>query len=220
MLVRFGNLSYSNLFALLPLLACASCSFGPSRLKQPGISASGAGSAAIAAYDKNGDGVISGEELDRAPAIKAGLARLDSNGDKGVSADEIAERINTWKSMQTGITSFGFTVTLDGAPLPGATVTFQPDPSLGDDIKPASSTTNPIGAGGASIAKEDRPRPDSPPGMHLGLYTVKISKTVNGKELVPRKYNEETVLGQEVALDVPEIANNRVTYSLTTKPGK
>lgn len=220
MFVRFGKLSCSKLFVLLSLLACASCSFGPSRVKQPGINPSSAGSAAIAAYDKNGDGMISGEELEHAPAIKAALPRLDTNGDKGVSADEIAARANVWKSMQTGVTSFGFTATLDGSPLTGATVTFHPDPCLGDEIKPASCTTNAIGGGGATIAKEDRPRPDSPPGMHLGFYTVKISKIVNGKELIPRKYNEETTLGQDVALDVPEIANNRVIYALTTKPGK
>ena len=122
--------------------------------------------------------------------------------------------------MGTGVLSFGFNVTLDGSPLPGATVTFQPDPCLGDEIKPATTTTNAFGGGGATIAKEDRPDPTSPAGMHLGLYTVKVSKLVNGKELIPRKYNEETILGQEVSADVPEIANNRVVYAVSTKSGK
>ena len=70
---------------------------------------------------------------------------------------------------------------------------------------------------GAAIAKEDRPSPTSPPGMHLGLYQVKISKQVNGKEMVPPMYNQATTLGQEVAADVREILNNNVVYALSTK---
>jgi hypothetical protein len=36
--------------------------------------------------------------------------------------------------------------------------------------------------------------------------------------MIPAKNNEQTILGQEVAADVPEIANNRVVYALTTTP--
>lgn len=217
MFVRFGKLSCSNLMALLPLLLVfASCSFGPSRVKQPGIDPSSAGSAAIQAYDKNGDGTISGDELERAPALKAALPRLDTNGDKGVSSDEIAERVNTWKAMRTGMTSFAFGVTLDGAPVTDAQVTFEPDPILGDDIKPAVSTTNQSGRGRASIPPEPGTKlSDQIPGMQIGLYRVKISKIVNGKETIPAKYNTDTVLGQEVADDVSEIAGNRVLYALS-----
>jgi hypothetical protein len=156
--------------------------------------------------------------LEHAPALKAALPRLDANGDQGVSADEIAARVNAWKAMRTGVMSFGFKVTLNGRPLPGATVTFQPDEILGNDIKPASCTLNSFGGGGATVAKDERATPESPPGMYLGFYKVKVSKIVNGKEMIPAKYNEQTILGQEVAADVPEIANNRVVYALTTTP--
>jgi hypothetical protein len=75
-----------------------------------------------------------------------------------------------------------------------------------------------FGSGGPSIPKELRPDPKTtPPGIQVGLYRVKISKMVGGKETIPRKYNDQTTLGQEAALDVPEIANRRVIYSLTTK---
>lgn len=53
--------------------------------------------------------------------------------------------------------------------------------------------------------------------MHLGLYRVKISKLVNGKEIVPPKYNEQTILGQELAGDVPGIASGGVAFALSTK---
>jgi hypothetical protein len=169
-------------------------------------------------YDANGDGVVAGAELDGAPGLKAAVARLDTNGDQGVSAEEVAQRIGKWQAIGTGLISFGFTVTLNGSPLEGATVTFEPEAFLGDEIKPAVATTDMFGSGGPSIPKELRPDPKTtPPGIQMGLYRVKISKMVGGKETIPRKYNEQTVLGQEAALDVPEIANRRVVYSLTTK---
>jgi hypothetical protein len=205
----------SSILVSMLALSFASCSFGPSPVHQPSIDASAAASRAIETYDKNGDAVISGDELEKAPALKAGLPRIDTSGDKGASADEIAARINTWKQMRTGLTSFTFTVTVDGAPLTDAIVTFEPDPILGDDIKAATSTTNVSGRGRASVpAPPDAQPSEIVPGMQIGLYRVKVSKIVGGKETIAAKYNTETTLGQEVALDVAEIAKNHVTYAL------
>ena len=198
-------------------LVIASCRYGPATVKQPGIDPSSAGSLAMEMYDTNADGKVAGDELENAPSLKAAVARLDSDGDKSVSADEVAARIEEWQAMRTGLMSFGFTVTLNGSPLTDAVVTFEPEVFLGDEIKPASCTTNMFGGGGATIAKEDRPDPTSPPGMHFGLYKVRISKVAEGAETIPAKYNAETILGQEVGPDVPEIANNRVIYALSTK---
>ena len=202
-----------------PLLAAslASCTFGPSRVSQPGINASRAGRLAIEMYDKNGDGLVSGDELEHAPTFKSALKRLDTNGDKAVSAEEVTARIQHWQKMRTGLMGFGFAVTLDGRPLEGATVTFEPESFLGNEIQRAVATTDMFGTGGPSIPKELRPDPSTPPGIQFGLYRVKISKIVNGKELIPRKYNEETILGQEAAPDVSEIANRRVVFALSNK---
>jgi hypothetical protein len=209
--------SHLLVFVSLATLSLASCSSGPARVNQPYIDADGAGELAMEQYDTNSDGIVAGDELEKAPGLKAALATMDTNRDKGVSAEEVTARINVWKQMRTGVFSFPFTVTLDGRPLEEAMVTFVPESFLGDEIKPASSQTNFGGGGGATIAKVDRPSPTSPPGMHLGLYQVKISKQVNGREMVPPKYNEATTLGQEVAADVPEILNNHVVYTLSTK---
>jgi hypothetical protein len=187
-------------------------------VNQPYIDADGAGDAAMEQYDTNGDGLVAGDELENAPGLKAALPTMDTNGDKGISAEEVTARINVWKQMRTGVMTFPFTVTLDGRPVEGATVTFVPEAFLGDEIKRASCQTNYAGGGAATIAKEDRPDPKtSPPGMHLGLYQVNISKTQGGKETVPRRYNDATILGQEVAVDVREIFNNHVVYALSTK---
>jgi hypothetical protein len=195
-------------------LQVASCSYGPSRVKQPGINASSAGSVAIETYDKNADGVVSGAELDQAPALKAALSRLDTNSDKGVSADEIAARVNAWKAMKTGMTSVRAHVTLDGQPLVGAQVVFEPESFLGDEIKTATGTTNQFGDVAPMISKEDRPDPTLPSGVHFGLYKVHISKQANGRETVPARYNTETTLGQEVSYDDPGLVNNNLGYAL------
>jgi len=202
---------------MLATLLIASCSHGPGRVDQPTIDASSAGSMAMEQYDTNQDGKVAGDELEKAPALKSALARLDTDGDNGVSADEVAVRIDAWKKTQIGLMSFAFKVTLDGVPLTDATVTFEPETFLGSEIKRASGTTNRVGSGSGTIAKEDRPTPDTPSGMQLGLYKVKISKLAGGKEAIPAKYNTETTLGQEVATDAPEISQNRVTYALSTK---
>src|SRR4029079_3363645 len=44
------------------------CNSGTLTFRPPAINASSAGSQALAMYDKNGDGLVSGEELDRVPA--------------------------------------------------------------------------------------------------------------------------------------------------------
>ena len=69
-------LNAKSLLLAAPVLAAplASCSFGPSRVAQPGINASRAGSLAIETYDKNGDGMVSGDELEHAPALKVRYA--------------------------------------------------------------------------------------------------------------------------------------------------
>jgi hypothetical protein len=169
-------------------------------------------------YDKNGDGVIAGDELDRAPALKEALSRLDTNADKGVSADEIAARVNAWKATQLGMTSIRCHVTLDGEPLTGATVTFEPEPFLGNEIKAAIGVTNPFGDAAPTIPKEQRPDPRLPGGIHLGLYKVRISKMVNAKEMIPSRYNAETTLGQEVSNDDPAVQRMNMVFAL--KSGK
>jgi hypothetical protein len=203
--------------SLTVLGTIAACHRGQGVVKQPTINASSAARGAIEGLDKNGDGQLSADELEPSASLKSALSRLDANTDKSVTADEIANRIKTWQGMRTGLTSFAFSVTLDGAPLTDATVTFEPESFLGSDIKAAVATTNASGRGRPSIPPEQRPDPTWPSGIQIGLYRVKISKMVGGKEIIPAKYNVNTTIGQEVAPDVPEIAGNRVVYALTSK---
>jgi hypothetical protein len=200
----------------LPLALVASCTYGPSRIEPPSISPGGSADQAMEMYDADDDGYLAGAELDQVPGLKAAIETLDTDKDGKVSEDEIAERIETWQSTRLGLLPITLTVTINGVPLQNATVTFEPEPFLGDEIKPASSKTDEFGGGAPTVPKELRPDPQrTPAGIALGLYRVKISKVVNNKETIPRKYNEDTVIGQEVAPDVPALATLRLTYDLS-----
>jgi hypothetical protein len=165
-------------------------------------------------YDKDRDGKVAGAELDAAPALKAAIKNLDTDGDGGVSAAEVAARVNAWKAMKTGLASAPCKVTLDGEPLVGATVTYDPESFLGDDIKHAIGTTNLYGVTSPSVPAEERPDPKSPGGTYFGLYKVRISKMVGGKETIPARYNTQTILGQEVSYDDPGVKSRNIVFAL------
>jgi hypothetical protein len=208
------NMSFTRHLAtcaiLIVLALAASCSYGPSPVRQPSIDASDAGELAMELYDTNADGKVTGEELDKSPALKAALTRLDTDKDRGVSADEVTARVNAWKAMKTGMASLRCQVRLDGQALPGAKVTFEPEEFLGDEIKMAVGVSNPFGDVAPSIPPEDRPDPTLPGGAHFGLYTVRISKDANGRETLPARYNTETTLGEEVSYDNPAMSGTNV----------
>jgi hypothetical protein len=195
-------------------VALASCRFGNPAVRQPTIDASRAGTLAMEMYDKNGDGKVSGDELRNAPGLKAALPRLDTDGDGGVSADEVAARVNAWKAMQSGMTGVRMRFTLDGQPLADAKVTLEPEAFLGDEVKTAFGTTSQFGDVSPSIPKEERPDPSLPGGAHFGLYKVRVSKIINGKETIPARYNSETTLGQEISYDDPGMKSNNITIAL------
>jgi hypothetical protein len=169
-------------------------------------------------YDTNGDGKVAGDELEKAPALKAALPRLDTDNDGGVSADEVAARVKAWKDMQSGMTGVRMQFTMDGQPLAGATVTLEPESFLGEEVKAASGTTTQFGDVSPSIPKEQRPDPTLPGGAHFGLYKVRVSKMVGGKETIPSRYNTQTTLGQEVSYDDPGMKSNNIRFALKAAP--
>ena len=214
-----GTLTLAGM-AVMAVMAggLAGCRRGPAAVKQPAIDPAAAGRAALSAYDTDGNGTISGKELDASPPLRAALERLDTNKDGGVSADEVAERVKAWKAMRTGLASVRFHVTLDGQPLTGARVALEPESFLGAHVKPASGETNQFGDISPSVAREDLPDPSLPGGVHFGLYRVRVTKSAGGKETLPARYNAETTLGQEIAYDDPGMAKNDCRIELESRP--
>jgi hypothetical protein len=181
----------------------AGCSRGLPRVRPPSINASSAGAKAMEMYDADKDGKLSGAELDKCPALKAALAQIDTSGEGTITAAQITARIKQWQAAKIGRTQLECVVLRNGKPLAGAEVKFVPEEFLGDDIKTASGKTNKSGRARLSVATTSRA---DPPGVALGLYRVEITKPGDN---IPAKYNTETTLGQEVALDSPNIQNIR-----------
>ena len=199
------------------LLLTAGCNSGAARITPPGIDASDSAEQAMELYDTNADGVIAGDELEKAHSLRAAMKTIDTNGDGQISESEIADRILSWQASKAGLTVITCLVKLNGRPLPEATVTFEPEPFLGGEIQTAIGTTNYHGVAMPTIPKEKRPMSDMPPGIQLGFYKVRISKQANGQETIPAKYNSETILAQQVSSDDPAVLGRQIVFNLTLK---
>jgi len=175
----------------------AGCSSRPERVYPPAIDPGEAGAGAMEKYDTDGDGRVAGEELQNAPTLRIAMERLDQNNDNAVTADEVADRVRAWQESRVGRMSGQCLVTYRGEPLSGAKVVFDPEEFLGDEIKPATGTTDEYGMAMISI-ETDPDDPNDVPGIAPGLYLVRI--TSDQIDLPPR-YNTETVLACEMAQD-------------------
>lgn len=200
--------SYRLLRAFLVAVACPTllggCSYSLPALKPPKFDPDTASVAAMEQYDTNADGEIDKTELKSAPGLNYALESIDENGDKAITPDEISQMIeDKWLNQTAGVMRVSVEVYLNRKPLYGATVLFEPEEFLGDVIYPATGETGDDGFGSVSIASENMPHENVRSGVLPGLYKVRISKEVNGKELVPKKYNTETTLGIEVAARAP-----------------
>ncbi len=200
------------------LIALAGCSRAPAPVKAPRINASQAAAEAMRLYDTDKSGLLEGSELDRASGLKAAMATLDTDGDLKVSADEIEARIQSWQSSAVGIAAIMCQIDLDGEPLNDAAVSLEPEPFLGADIQAAHGTTNFDGLVVPSIPADRRPTADTPEGVQLGFYKIRISKLVDGRESIASRYNAETILGQQIANDDPAMARHRIVVHLTSEP--
>ena len=125
------------------LVAFNGCSNRPPALKPPKFDGEDAGIAAMKQYDTDGDGVVGGDELNHAPSLNFALDRLDEDQDDCISAAEVTRLIDEkWKQDGAGVIRIKCVVELDGKPLDGATVTFDPEEFLGREIVyPASGVT-------------------------------------------------------------------------------
>lgn len=169
-------------------------------LKPPKFDPEGAASAAMSQYDANSDGKLDQAELKAAPGINFSKDGIDADGNGEITATELSTMIQEkWIDAGGGIMRVAVEVFYRGKRLHDATVTFEPEDFLSDVLHPATGKTDSEGYAPMSMALEDMPHPNVRSGVSPGLFLVRISKEVNGKELIPAKYNSETTLGIEVA---------------------
>jgi hypothetical protein len=157
------------------------CSGGkPARVTLPDYDVSAIGQKAIELHDKNGDGALSGEELDDVKSLKSGMSRLDSDKDGKLTADEIGKRVQRYIDFKIGLAPVDCTVTKGGRPLAGATITYEPEEFLGDSLPPGTGVTGAEGITSISIAKDLLPTPNHS-GVKPGFYRVRV-KFADGVE--------------------------------------
>jgi hypothetical protein len=150
--------------------AGAGCDARPDRLEPPDYDPS-AGRAAVTRYDANADGRISGDELAACPALNSARAQLDADRDGAITAEEVDARIRQWRASRVALMPVCCKVQLDGKPVPGARVTFEPEPCLGPAVRAATGTTDEDGLAILSIPAEHRADPNLT-GVAPGFYSV------------------------------------------------
>jgi len=175
------------------------CSRFPPPPERPRLDPDEASRQAMSEYDANGDGKIDAAELKKSPPLLEALDMTDADKDGAISVKELCDRMELWTSSPTIVETQSTTVTLDGRPLAEATVTYEPEKFMGQAFQPTSGVTDATGT--VSIPGQD----PKYPGLYLGVYRVRISKKVDGKETLPARYNTETELAKEVAPDSPSL---------------
>jgi hypothetical protein len=171
------------------------CSSGPPALRSPVLDPESAAEEAVALYDKDGDGILTADELKACPGILVSLEIYDQDGDGGVTESEIVARLSGFVERNVALSRLSATVRLDRRPLGGATIRLVPEPYLGEEIRQAVGTTRKGGSGSVAVADEDLPdNQKGIRGIHSGTYKVEITHPTIS---IPTKYNTETTLGYE-----------------------
>ncbi len=92
------------------------------------------------------------------------------------------------------------TITMDGAPLADAYVTFMPDA-----VRASSGKTDSAGKYELVYIRDEK-------GAALGDHKVVVSKLVNEKETIPPNYSDETELTAQV-----KSGENEINFDLSSK---
>jgi hypothetical protein len=122
------------------LVVGSGCDMGAKPIRPNSVNPKTAAKAAVDQYGK--DGSIAGDDLKKCPAIQDGLARIDKNGDGIVSVDELADEIKAWGADGTGRIIYAVKINHKGQPLAGAAVKFVPEKFLGTGFVAAEGTTD------------------------------------------------------------------------------
>lgn len=140
-------------------------------------------------YDTNRDGALDATELEQSPSLRTLLKSMGKRANETISNDELLQRIQAFQITKIRMPSVPCVVTLDGAPLADATITFTLESFHGSSNE---AVTGKSGADGRADVQGTG-------GIVSGFYQIAVSKQAGGVELVPSKYNSATTLGVEVS---------------------
>ena len=180
-------------FAAVGLLALVGCSQSGTQLAEapvPKYDPDAIAQAALSELDKNKDGALDAGEARPCPALAGAFAAIDANNDRRLSADELRKRVEAYAASATGSVEVGCVVRVNDEPVQGATVTFEPEPCMGQTVKTAVGTTDEFGRC-AEYKIDGKPHR----GIAPGLYKIRVTKE---GAAIPARYNSQTILGREV----------------------
>ena len=140
--------------------------------------------------DRNGDGKLDLKEAQTFPSLVATFKRIDSNGDRLISSEELQQRFAAYESMPQLIGT-SVEVYFKGRRVAGATVTFTPEPFMGDDLQAYVGKTN---TRGVVPGFERAEQPTG--GLPLGFYSVRFESP---------SANLNVVRGCEIANDAGQV---------------
>jgi len=186
---------------LSTMILAAGCSSRPASIPVVDVDPSAASQQAIEIYDQDADGRLSSNELHAVPGILKHVSLYDTDGDGQISASEIQSRIGIWEKQRMGVRGLSVRVTLDQRPLAGAQIELIPEEYLGPNCKPARGVTNERGVARMHIAANDLPPQLAERkirGVQGGVYRIKVT---HAKRKIPIRYNDESILGEEIATD-------------------
>lgn len=164
-------------------------------------SPTGVATAAIERLDADHTGSLSAAEISASPAFVAAQEQFDVNQDGAITQAEIEQRINGYHKSSAVMMMVPCRVTFGGRALGDAEVVFEPEPFMGNTAAPARGRTERDGS--VRLLTEG----ESVPGLLMGLYRIRVSKKdEDGQELIPSRYNVQTELGQEIALENRKLA--------------
>lgn len=185
------------------MMVMLGCSTAPQAVEPVDVRPASAATQAMTMYDANGDSYLDDNELAAVPGIQTAKPFYDQDGDGKVSEDEIVARLQLWNEQGLGFRPLAIFVLLDGKPLANAEVKLIPEPYLGAAVKPAAGKTMPDGSVNVTVEREDLPAALKTRGKRFfgvtgGTYKIEI---LSASQDLPPKFNTETTLGVEVALD-------------------
>lgn len=188
------------LFAIL--VFALGCQKQPKNLTPPPLDPVAASKAAIEQFDADGNGIVDKSELTKAPGLKAAVRMSDLDKDGGLSEEEIYKRLQVFVDSKTSIRNFQVRILHNGNEERGLEVKAVPESFLAEYVEHASDFTNGAGVASPSIDFAD-PEIASQgyAGLRLGWYRVEVTQPDESKKPVPKKYNEDSILGFEVGLD-------------------
>lgn len=188
-----------HLASLVAALAgCSKSSISQLRTNSPDAAAG----LALDLYDANRDGKISQDELAKSLSLVDGRSRIDSNNDHAIDRAELVARFQKHDQMSDAV-SFSLQVLNKGAPMSGATVTYVPEPFMGEGKQSYVGTV--ADNGFCTLEGEQAHMPGG--SVPTGFYKVHIVDQASGIDIER---------GIEVADDSPTA--NRVMFDAAIEP--